>query len=133
MKVMILEDKVTHYRLIERGVAMVAGDHEVVKVDIDRVIENIKTDQLTVLEPGINLFIIDVSLEKEDELGLRFLRLLNEEVYNSLEFKFIVCSVWERDEFEERTFISDKQFVNKNNFDGFELSYEIRNKINGLF
>lgn len=129
MNVLIVEDKTTHYTLIENGVKELGTEYNIIEIDIDDIIEMIKNNDLTSLHKKIELFIVDVSLEKTDELGLQFINLLKKEKYNNKNYTFIVASVWERDEFETVVKIPDNQFIDKNNFDGFELSIEVRNTI----
>jgi len=129
MKVLIIEDKPTHYDLMQKGIKELGEEYEIVEIDIDIIIKMIKNKDFSKLPGDIDLFIVDVCLEKDDELGLLFVDNLIRSKYRKGKFKFIVSSVWDRDEFETELDIKDNQFINKNDFDGFELTLELRNKV----
>ncbi len=131
-KVVIIEDNYEHNGLIEQGVKLAKLNYEIVRINIDALIIEIKAkNSLSAIPDNIDLFIIDVSLEEgQDELGLKLLLRLLEK--RKKIFKYIVTSIWDKAEFETAINIADENFINKSNFDGFELKLEFRNKIDRL-
>lgn len=131
-KVLIIEDNLQHYKLIKQGIELSQTKFEICEVNLDKLIYAIKADIAISLVPqSIDLFIIDVSLEKgQDELGLRFLLELKSKY--KTDYKYIIASNWDKSEFETKIAIDDNIFVNKNNHQGFELKLKIRNTINNL-
>lgn len=132
----IIEDTDSYFELIKEGVEDSKIDLSIIPIDMNLLYERLyKKDEILILATipdKIDYFIIDVSLGKgKDELGLDLLLILiNNYKYN---FKYLVTSVWHKELFESKLKIPDIFFINKNNFMGFELSIEIRNKINKLW
>jgi len=131
-KILILEDNVNHYRTIKEGVLLSEFEFEFHEVNLSDFIKEIKNDNaISVIPTNIDLFIIDVILEKgHDELGLKFLLELKSKYKNS--FKYIVVSNWDKSEFETEIEIDNNSFIDRNNYNGFELEFKIRNTINNL-
>lgn len=132
-KVLIIEDNFQHYNLIEQGVNESKTKFDICKIDINALRAAIKENNaISLVSENIDLFIIDVSLEKgQDELGLQFLLELQSKYTTS--YNYIIASVWDKSEFETKVSIDENIFVNKNNHQGFELKLKIRNTINNLF
>jgi hypothetical protein len=134
-KVLIIEDNSRHNELIKEGVLLCKAKCEVVNIDLDQIISFVKDkrkeDLIQIIPNDIDLFIIDVSLEKgQDELGLEFLLLLNDGNYNIK--NYIITSIWEWTEFVTKVTINEKYIINKNDYVGFELKIKIRNICNKL-
>ena len=133
IKVLIIEDKITDYNFIEAGLKLAkTKSFELCKINLPDLINGIKqNDGISKIPNDIDLFIIDVSLEKgPDELGLRF--LIELKLKYQRPFKYIVASLWDKSEYESDIEIDDKIFINKQNYQGFELKLKIRNTINNL-
>lgn len=132
-KILILEDNIQHYNLIKEGVQQSKTKFDICEINLEEFVTAIKADNAISLVPeSIDLFIIDVSLEKgQDELGLQFLLELISKYKTP--YKYIIASVWDKSEFKTKIDIAENAFVNKNNFQGFELKFKIRNTINNLF
>lgn len=135
-KAIIIEDEGKDYDLIKNGIQESKIDFEIISFDLNTLIKGLKTNDddliFNTIQNNVDLFIIDASLEKgQDELGLKFLLKLKENY--KTEFKYIVTSIWDKAEFIAKIEIGVDEFINKNNFRGFEFRIEVRNKINRLW
>jgi len=131
-KAIIIEDNGRHYSFLKQGIENSKINFEIIQLNLNKLINSIKKKKPLEIPQNIDLFIIDVSLEKgRDEIGLAVLSNLFENYKTS--FKYLIVSIWELDEFETTIQIDESSFINKNNYQGFELKIETRNKINRLW
>jgi len=133
MKALIIEDNPSHYKTFKDGIELAKSEFEIAQLETKQLVADIiEKNALAHIPTDIDLFIFDVSLGNgQDEFGLElFARMLEE--YNH-PFNYIVVSVWDRSEFKTNVKIEDSNFINKNNYQGFELKLKTRNVVNNLF
>ncbi len=134
-KALIIEDNPQHYKLFAEGVAMSKYKFDIEKVELPALIAALnKGEGIELIPDGIDLFIIDVSLDKgQDELGLKLFNQINLDHRRTGRAIPIVVSNWERSEFHTDVTFDKKNFINKNHYQGIELAIKTRNTINILW
>ncbi len=133
IRAVIIEDNAKDYELFKQGIEQSKFDFNIVDINLSSLINSVKENEFhDEIPEDIGLFIIDVSLEKgQDELGLEIFKYLQKNYDNK--FKYIIASIWDRSEFSTDIKINELAFINKNDFEGFELWMETRSKINQLW
>lgn len=126
-KVVIIDDNPTHSENIKIGVHAYDKNIKVVETykSIEDIIENIKDEDISsLLKKKFNLYIIDVALSKgKDEFGLDLYKQLKNKLTNN--FKYIVVSEWDINDFQTPVDINSDYFINKNLFSGYEIQFPI--------